>query len=99
MPPHPLKNFEIQNYYKNEPKFNGFYSRNNLPEIKNGAYVINLDEHVDIGTHWIALLVKNNRVTYFDTFGVEYIPKEIKKSLLVTKTSKQTFLEFKHTIQ
>ena len=66
MPPHPLKIFEIQNYYKNEPKFNGFYSRDNLPEIKNGAYVINLDEHAVIGTYWTALFVKNNRVTYFD---------------------------------
>ena len=66
MPPHPLKIFEIQNYYKNEPKFNGFYSRDNLPEIKNGAYVINLDEHAVIGTYWTGLFVKNNRVTYFD---------------------------------
>ena len=35
MPPHPL-NFEIQKYYENEPKFNGVYSRSNLPKIKNG---------------------------------------------------------------
>ena len=40
MPPHPLTNFEIQKYYENEPKFNGVYSRNNLPKIKDGAYVI-----------------------------------------------------------
>ena len=45
MPSHPLTNLEIINYYKNEPRFNGVYSRNNLPKtIKNGAYVINLDE-------------------------------------------------------
>ena len=43
MPPHPLTNFEMQNHYRNEPKFNGIYSRNNLPEIKDGAYVRNLD--------------------------------------------------------
>ena len=42
MPPHPLTNFEIQKYYQNEPKFKGVYSINNLPKIKNGAYVINL---------------------------------------------------------
>ena len=47
--------------------------------IKNGAYVINLDEYFDIGTHWIALYVNNKTVTYFDCFGVEHIPKEIKK--------------------
>ena len=48
MPPHPLTNFEIQKYYENEPKFNGVYSRNNLPKIKDGAYVINLDEYESI---------------------------------------------------
>ena len=43
MPPHSLTNFEIQKYYQNEPKFNGVYSRNNLPKIKDEAYVINFD--------------------------------------------------------
>ena len=51
MPPHPLTNFEIQKYYENEPRFNGVYSRDNLPRIKGGTYVINLDEYSDIGTH------------------------------------------------
>ena len=60
------------------PRFNGVYSRDNLPRIKDGAYVINIDEYFDIGTHWLALYVINNDVTYFDSFGVEYIPKEIK---------------------
>ena len=78
MPPHPLTNFEIQKYYQNEPRFNGVYSRDNLPKIKDGAYVINLDEYSDIGTHWVALYVNNNSVTYFDSFSIEHIPKEIK---------------------
>ena len=74
-----LTNFEIQKYYKNEPRFNGVYSRDNLPKIKNGAYVINLDEYSDIRTHWVALYVQNNyNVIYFDSFGVEHLPKEIK---------------------
>ena len=47
--------------------------------IKNGVYVINLDEYADVGTHWIALYVQNNKVIYFDSFGVEHIPKEIKR--------------------
>ena len=61
------------------------FSRDNLPKrgsadkIKNGAYVINLDEYRDIGTHWIALYVNNESATYCDSFGVEYIPKEIEK--------------------
>ena len=69
--PHPLTNFEIEEYYENEPRFNGVYSRDNLPEkVKNGAYVINRDEYADVGTHWIALYIKNNEVIYFDSFGV-----------------------------
>ena len=78
MPSHPLTNFEIQKYYQNEPRFNGVYSRDNLPKIKDGAYVINLDEYSDIGTHWVALYVQNNAVTYFDSLGVEHILKKIR---------------------
>ena len=56
MPAHPLTNFEIQEHYKNAPRFNGVYSRDNLPRtIENGAYVISLDEYEDVGTQWIAL--------------------------------------------
>ena len=77
MRPHLLTNFEIQKYYQNELRFNGVYSRDNFTEIKDGVYVINLDEYSDIGTHWIALYVKND-VVYFDFFGVEHIPKDIK---------------------
>ena len=51
MPPHPLRNFEIGKYYQNEPKFNGVYSINNLPKIKDGVYIINFDEFKSIGTH------------------------------------------------
>ena len=41
--------------------------------------VINLDEFKSIGTHWIVLYVNGNNIIYFDSFGVEHIPKEIKK--------------------
>ena len=73
-----MTNFEIQKYYQKEPRFNGAYSGDNLPKLKDGAYVINLDEYSHIGTHWLALYVRNNNITYFDSFGVEHIPKEIK---------------------
>ena len=80
MPFHPLTNFEIGEYYKNETRFNGVYSRDNSPKtIKQGAYVINLDEYTDIGTHWIVLSVKPKYTVYFDSFGVEHISKEINK--------------------
>ena len=80
MLPHPLTNFELEMYYENEPRFNGVFSRNNLPlKIKDGAYVINLDEYADIGTHWIALFCNRNEIVYFDSFGVEHVPEEIKE--------------------
>ena len=86
-----MTNFEIQKYYQNGPRFNGVYSRDNLPKVKDRAYVINLYEYSDIGTHWVALYVRNANVTYFDSFGVEHIPKEIKTfidcSLSITTNS------------
>ena len=75
-PPHPLTNLEIKKYYKNETRFNSVFSRNNLPKkIKDGAYIINLDEYADVGTHWIALFCKKNEIIYFDSLGVECIPE------------------------
>ena len=80
MPFHPLTNFEIQKYYENETRFNEVFSRDNLPKkIKDGAYVINLDEYKDAGTHWIALFCKKNEIVYFNSFGVEHVPEEIKE--------------------
>ena len=80
LPFHALTNIEINEYYKNEPRFNGVYSRNNLPKtIKKGAYVINLDEYENTGMHWVSLFVKPKYTVYFDSFGVEHIPKEINK--------------------
>ena len=80
LPFHPLTNIEISEYYSNESRFNGVYSRDNLPKItRKVAYVINLDEYENTGTHWIALFVKTNEVINFDSFGIEHIPKEINK--------------------
>ena len=82
LPFHPLTNIEINEYYINEPRFNGVYSRNSLPKaIKKRAYAINLDEYENTGTHWIALFVKTNEVIYFDSFGIEHIPKEIEHAI------------------
>ena len=47
-------------------------------KIKDGAYIINLNEYSDIGTNWVALHVNNNDVNYFDIFGTEHIPEKIK---------------------
>ena len=76
MLPHPLINFEIRKYYqndaqlssKNESKFTGVYSRNNLLKKYDGACVINLDEYKSVETHWITFFVKGDNVTYWDSF-------------------------------
>ena len=71
----------------------GVYSRNNLPKtIKKGAYVINLDEYENTGTHWVALFVKTNEVIYFDSFGIEHIPIEINK-FINNDTTRSSSLE------
>ena len=98
-----MTDFEIQQYYQNELRFNCVYSRDNLPErssaeIKDGAYIKNLDEYSDTGTHWVALYVMNNDVTYVHSFGVEHIQKEI-KIFIGDKNIKKSFSEYKHIIQ
>ena len=80
IPPHPLTNCEIQKYYKNAPRVNGIFSRNNWSKkIKDGAYIINLDEYADVGAHWVSLFCKKMKFFYFDSFGVEHTPEEIKE--------------------
>ena len=72
----PLINFELEKYYQNEPKFNGVFSRNNLPKkIKDGACVINLEEYADVGKQWIALFCNKSEIVYFDSFGLEHVLK------------------------
>ena len=90
MLPHCLTNFEIQKYYQNESRFNGVSSEDNLPKTKDEAYVINLDEYSDIITYWVLLYVINNDVTYFDSFGVEHIPKEI-RTFISNKNKKKKY--------
>ena len=80
MLPNHLTNFEIKTYDQNEPGFNGVFSRDNLPKkIKDGACVINLDEYADVGTHWVPLFCNRSEIVYFDSFGVEHVPEEIKE--------------------
>ena len=80
IPAYLFTNIGMQKYNQNEFRFNGVYSRDNLPKkVKDVAYVINLDEYAGIGTHWVAFYVVNNNVTCFDRFGIEHIQKKKKK--------------------
>lgn len=79
LPLHALTNFEIIEYYSGDDRFNGVYSRDELPgRIKNGAYVINLDDLGAPGTHWVVVYCNGNGVTYFESFAVGHILKEFK---------------------
>ena len=78
MPLHFLAIFEIQVLSKS--RFDDVFSRNSLPKtIKDEAYVINLDEYADVGTDLRALFCNKNEIVYFDSFGVEHVPEEIKE--------------------
>ena len=80
MPPHPLTNFEIQKHYQNEPRFNGVFSRNNLPlKIRDGSYVINLDEYADAGTHWITLFCNRTKLFILIVLVLNKFLKKFKK--------------------
>ena len=74
---YPLTNIEITEYFNNESRFNGVFSRDNLPRIKDGPYVINLDDHQSKGTQWVSLFIDRNTAVYFDSFGIECIPQEV----------------------
>ena len=84
IPPHPLTNFELEMYYQNESRFNGVFSRNNLPKkVKGGTYIINLDEYADVDTHWIALFFNRNEIVYFDSFVLNILLKKLKNLSIV----------------
>ena len=83
---HPLRKFEIQKYYENESRFNAVFSRDNLPnKIKDGAYLINVDEHEDIGTHWIALFCKKIKLFILIVLELNIFLKKLKNSLVIER--------------
>ena len=86
VPPHPLTNIEIQKYYKNESRFNGVFSRNNVfKKIKDGAYIINLDEYKDVGTHGLLDFVKKMKLFILIALVLNIFLKKL-KNLLEIKT-------------
>ena len=71
---HLLTNFKINRFYQNETKLQSVYSRNNLPKVKDGAYVIVIDEYKSVRYHWITLYVNDNYIVCVDSFGTD-VPK------------------------
>ena len=90
MPPHPLTNFEIQKYYQNDLNLMEFFQEIIFMKkkiIKDGTYVINLDEYADVGTHWIVLLCRKTEIVYFDTQPARDVPGTSPEGLLKVLTS------------
>ena len=78
MPPHSVTNFEIKSIIRmNQDLKESFQEIICLKKIKDAAYVINLDEYGDVGTHWISLFCDGSEIVYFNSFGVEHVPEEI----------------------
>ena len=71
---HPLSSIDITKYFNDEPRFNGVFLRNNLPRMKDTAYVINLDDKKSKGFHWISLFIGRYKTGYLESFWIEYIP-------------------------
>ena len=86
MPPHPLTNFEIQKYYKNESRFNGVYSRNNLPKkINDGAYVMNIDENADLVHIALLYFVAETKLFILIVLVLKIFLKKLKNSLVIER--------------
>lgn len=92
MLPHPITNLNIQRHYQNENKFNQNYSCDKLPDKKKDeTNSKNLNRYANVGAHWIALYSNGNIITYFNSFGVKHIPKEIKKFIKGSTITKSIF--------
>ena len=74
---HCLSNIEITKYFSFEPKFIDIFSRDNLPRIKDGAYVMNLDDKRSIRISWVVLFIDKNKIVYFDSFEMKYILQDL----------------------
>ena len=77
---YPLSNFKINEILKNDEEYIGTFSKNNVPKLRNNqSTIVNLANSNDIGTHWIAIKFYNDKLFYFDSYGIPFIPDIIKK--------------------
>ena len=60
---------------------NSVFSKDNLPRIKDGACVINFDDIQRKRVHWVSLFIDINAAVYFDSFEIEYIPREVSSKI------------------
>ena len=83
---YPISNFKINEILKNNKNYIGTFSKNNVPKLKNNqSTIVNLANPYDKGTHWIAMKFINNKLFYFDSCGISFIPDTIKNNILILK--------------
>ena len=77
---YPISNLKINKILKNDKNCIGTFSKNNVPILKNNeSTIVNLADSNDVGTHWIAMKFIDNKLFYFDSYGIEFIPDIIKR--------------------
>ena len=77
---YPINNFKINETLKNDKNYIGTFSKNNVPTLKNNESTIaNLANLYNNGTHWIVMKFINNKLFYFDSYGIPYVPDVIRK--------------------
>ena len=77
---YPISNFKINEILKNNKNYIGTFSKNNVPKLKNNeSTIVNLANSFDKATHWIAMKFINNKLFYFDSYGIPFVADIIKK--------------------
>ena len=75
-----MSNIKINKILKNNKNCIGTFSKNNVPKLKNNqSTIVNLANSYDKGTHWISMRFINRKLSYFDSYGISFIPDIIKK--------------------
>ena len=76
---YPISNFKINEILKNK-NYIGTFSKNNVPKLENNqSTIVDLANSYLKGSHWIAMKFYNNKLYYFDCYGISYTPDVIRK--------------------
>ena len=80
---YPISNFKINEILKNDKNYIGTFSKDNVPILKNNqSTIVNLADSNKTGSHWVGMKFINNKLFYFDSYGIEFIPDIIKNNMI-----------------
>ena len=84
---YPISNFKINEILKNDKNYIGTFSKDNVPILRNNeSTIINLEDHENSGSHWVSFKRIDNKIFYFDSYGIPFIPDIIKNQYLKHKS-------------